>query len=81
MPELEQQYRIVAGGDYEAILRLLTLAQDHAADVRSSFNGNAPSNEQRLGGVAILGEMIDRIKSARKTLTQQPNRTPNREDE
>lgn len=69
MEKIDQLYRLVAGGDYECVLELLTLSQDRAADIRLT---DLPNEEQRRGAVLILAILIDKLRSARKTLEQRP---------
>lgn len=75
MQEIDRLFKLAAGGDYETILALLIAAQDRAADIRTTLSDAASGHneyELRSGAVAILTTMIDKLRSARKTLEQRP---------
>lgn len=76
MEEIDRLYKVAAAGDHETILSLLIAVQDQAADIRAPLSRSAASHneyELRTGAVAILTTMIDKLRSARKTLEQRPS--------
>ncbi len=77
MDPIEAQYRLIAARDADATIKLLTMVQDRAADIR-----NYPewSQEVRMGSVAILSDMIDRLRASRNALMQRSGGGSNADD-
>lgn len=74
MDPLVAQFRIVASSpNYEDFVRLLRMTETQAADIRTIIGGDVKGTtyDERKGAVAILGDIIDKMESARKNLGQQ----------